>query len=209
MDTYTSDCEPALQQCASSGSNSDCSNAENTCYDDIEGPISQSGNFDVYDIRAPSNDPNPPSTYQTYLQTASVQKAIGAKVQYQECPNAPYQKFSTTGDDSRSTLPQLSSVVSSGSVQTLVWAGDADWICNWFGGQAAAEAVDYPGQGEFVAAELQPYKVSGTEMGTYKTQGKLSFLRVYGAGHEVPFYQPTVALQVFEQTMKGQAISST
>ena len=33
--------------------------------------------------------------------------------------------------------------------------------------------------------------------------------RVFGAGHEVPYYQPAVALQVFRQTMGGQALSST
>ena len=209
LDTYSSDCQPAIQQCASSGSNTDCANAQTTCYDEVEGPLSQSANFDVYDIREPSNDPYPPKTYATYLQTASIQQKIGARVKYQECPAAPYNKFSATGDDSRSTLPQLSSVVSSGSVQTLIWAGDADWICNWYGGFDVANAIEYPGQSAFAAAAVQPYSVGGTEMGTYKTQGKLSWLRVYRAGHEVPYYQPTVALQVFEQTMKGQGIFST
>ena len=33
--------------------------------------------------------------------------------------------------------------------------------------------------------------------------------RVFGAGHEVPYYQPAVALQVFKQTMGQQALSST
>ena len=209
LDTYSSDCQPAIQQCASSGSNTDCANAQTTCYDEVEGPLSQSANFDVYDIREPSNDPYPPKTYATYLQTASIQQKIGARVKYQECPAAPYNKFSATGDDSRSTLPQLSSVVSSGSVQTLIWAGDADWICNWYGGFDVANAIEYPGQSAFAAAAVQPYSVGGAEMGTYKTEGKLSWLRVYGAGHEVPYYQPMVALQVFEQTMKGQAIFST
>ena len=40
---------------------------------------------------------------------------------------------------------------------------------------------------------------------------RLTFLviRVFGAGHEVPYYQPAVALQVFRQTMGQQALSST
>lgn len=209
LSKYNSDCVPALKKCASSGSNSDCSTAQTTCYNDIEGPLSQVSDFDVYDVREPSNDPYPPSTYSTYLQQTSVQNAIGAKQKYQECPDAVYDKFSSTGDDSRSTLSQLSSVVQSGNVTTLVWAGDADFICNWFGGLAAANAIDYDGQATFSNAGLKPYTMNGQEVGTFKTQGKLSFLRVYGAGHEVPYYQPEVALQVFEQTMKGQAISST
>jgi carboxypeptidase C (cathepsin A) len=99
LKTYNSDCLPALQQCtATTGNNQACENADNTCYDDIEGPISETGNFDVYDIREPSNDPYPPETYATYLQKSSVVKAIGAKSTYSECPAAPGNKFSTTGD---------------------------------------------------------------------------------------------------------------
>lgn len=91
----------------------------------------------------------------------------------------------------------------------VVWAGDADWICNWFGGLAAANAVTYAGSSAFNAAPLEPYTVNGAEGGTFKTVDNFSFLRVFGAGHEVPYYQPAVALQVFRQTMGGEALSST
>lgn len=88
-----------MAKCSSlSGSNSACTNADNTCYNAVEGPIENANDFDVYDVRAPSNDPNPPETYVTYLQSSTVVKAIGAKSTYAECPNAPYQKFSNTGD---------------------------------------------------------------------------------------------------------------
>lgn len=208
LNTYRTQCLPALQTCASSGSNSDCKNANKVCYNSIEGPLSQTADFDVYDIRSPANDPNPPQTYVNYLQSPAVVKAIGAQVTYQECPNAPYQKFDATGDNSRSFLSQLSDVVKSG-VQTVVWAGDADWICNWFGNQVAAEAVTYPDQAALKNTPLTNYTVNGKVAGRFKTAGKLSFMRVFGAGHEVPFYQPEVALQVFKQTMRGLPLTST
>ncbi|KAF2489930.1 putative carboxypeptidase S1 [Lophium mytilinum] len=208
MSTYNSDCLPAIQSCTSSGSSSDCQNADNTCYQDIEGPLSEVGDFDVYDIREPSDDPYPPSTYQTYLTTASVVKAIGAKSTYQECPNAPYNKFASTGDNPRSFLATLSKVVQTG-LTTVLWAGDADWICNWFGVLDVANAVTYSGTSTFSKKALAPYTVGGTEKGTFKTVSNLSFLRVYGAGHEVPYYQPETALQVFIQTMQKKPISST
>jgi carboxypeptidase C (cathepsin A) len=208
LNTYDTQCAPALTQCQSTGSNTDCVNSVNTCYNGIEGPLSQSGDFDVYDIRAPSNDPNPPQTYTKYLSDPTVVKAIGAKSAYQECPNAPYQKFATTGDNARSFLAQLSDVVKSG-VTTVVWAGDADWICNWYGGLAAADAVSFSGQNQFAASELAPYNVAGAQGGTFKTVDNFSFLRVFGAGHEVPFYTPQLALQVFKQTMQKLPLSST
>lgn len=74
--------------------------------------------------REPSNDPYPPETYVAYLQRADIMKAIGAQVTYAECPDAPYYKIADTGDDARSFLDTLSTVIQSG-VNTLIWAGDA------------------------------------------------------------------------------------
>ena len=104
--TYNSKCVPALNKCISSGSNANCESADNTCYNDIEGPLSETTSqggaaaydFDVYDIREPSNDPYPPETYSSYLLQPSVTSAIGAKATYTECPDAPYEKFASTGD---------------------------------------------------------------------------------------------------------------
>ncbi|KAN0094201.1 carboxypeptidase-like protein S1 [Hyaloscypha variabilis] len=209
LSTYTSSCLPLLQKCTSvTGSNSACENADNTCYNDIEGPLSSVADFDVYDIREPSDDPYPPDTYVSYLQSTSVMTAIGAQSTYTECPDAPYEKFADTGDDARSFLATLSTVVQSG-ITTLIWAGDADWICNWFGGLAVADAITYSGQSAFQDTPVTSYTVAGVAGGTFKTVGNLSWLRVFGAGHEVPYYQPAVALQVFKQTMMKQAISST
>lgn len=114
LSAYSSQCAPALSKCHSSGSNTDCVNSDNACYNAIEGPLSSSDpsqggvalyDFDVYDIRQPSNNPYPPSTYSTYLAQPAVVKAIGAKNSYQECPNAPYQKFASTGDSKPYPLP--------------------------------------------------------------------------------------------------------
>ena len=130
MNSYTSSCLPALQKCTSQTStsqNSACVQASNACYNGIEGPISGGANFDVYDVRQGSNDPYPPETYATYLQSASVRQAIGAQTTYQECPNGPYSKFSSTGDISRSFLSTLGSLAQSG-LRMVMWAGDADWV---------------------------------------------------------------------------------
>jgi carboxypeptidase C (cathepsin A) len=125
LNTYNSQCVPALKQCNSlTGENSACESSDSTCYNGIEGPISQAKDFDVYDVRAPSNDPNPPETYSSYINQQSIRTKIGAKVSYTECGNAGFQKFSSTGDDSRSLLSTLGTVVSSG-IQVIIWAGDA------------------------------------------------------------------------------------
>lgn len=188
MNAYTTKCLPALNSCASSGSNSACKNADSACSNAIENPLYSSADFDPYDIRSGSNDPEPPANYVKYLQTSSVVKAIGAKSTFQECPDAPYNKFAATGDSPRSFLDELSDVVSA-NVTTLIWAGDADWICNWYGVFDVVNSVTYSGSAAFKAKALSPYKVNGKEGGTFKTEGNLSFLRVYAAGHEVMYYR--------------------
>ncbi|KAB2581155.1 Carboxypeptidase S1 [Lasiodiplodia hormozganensis] len=205
---YTKTCLPAIQSCESTGTVSACVNADNKCYNSIEGPLSEEADFNVYDVRIGASVTDPPETYADYLARDDVKKAIGARSTYSECADTPYNKFSSTGDNPRSFLPELNSVVQSG-LTTLVWAGDADWICNWMGNYDAAQAVEFDGQTEFRAASLEPYKVNGVEGGTFKTVDNFSFLRVYEAGHEVPYYQPELALQVFKQTMQKKPISST
>lgn len=102
--TYENDCLPYLQECTSTtGDDSECEDADTECYNSIEGPLSELGDFDVYDIREPSDDPYPPETYATYLTKSAVVKAIGALSTYQECPDAPYEKFADTGDGKKSS----------------------------------------------------------------------------------------------------------
>lgn len=65
----------------------------------------------------------------------------------------------------------------------------ASRICNWFGVLDVANAVTYSGQSAFKSKALAPYTVNGKEGGQFKTEGNLSFLRVYGAGHEIMYYR--------------------
>lgn len=207
LDSYNQDCVPALNTCSSSGTNSACANAENTCVNDIENPIA-AGDFDVYDLRASSQDSFPPGTYATYLGDSTIQSKIGAQHSYVECSDASGQKFSTTGDDARSFISILSTVVQSG-IQVLIWAGDADWICNTAGVQAVIAQLQFAQSATFNSQSLAPYTVNGVQYGTFKTAGNLSFLNVFGAGHEVPAYQPIPALQAFIQTLTQKPLSST
>lgn len=70
-------------------------------------------------------------------------------------------------------------------------------------------AIEWSGQTQFNEQELANYTVKGTAGGLYKTFKNLSWLQVYGAGHEVPYYAPAVALQAFTQTLGRKGLSST
>lgn len=208
LKTYDRRCLPELNTCSSSGSDAACKKADNTCFNKIEGPIQIGSDFDVYDLRAPSQDPFPPETYVSYLQDPAIQSKIGAQQVYKECTNAPFKKFVSTGDDARSFLSTLGTVIQSG-IQVLIWAGDADWICNTAGVQAVISRLQFAQSADFNSKSLTPYTASGVQYGVFKTAGSLSFLNVFNAGHEVPAYQPVVSFQAFVQTLSQQPLSST
>jgi carboxypeptidase C (cathepsin A) len=204
----TNRCKPALQKCTSLTSTAQtgsCESAESTCGNYIESAIINDKDFDVYDVREPSNDPYPPAVYSTYINQASIRSKIGAKVSYTECSDSVDNDFENFGDDSRSTLSTMLGDVQSG-IQILMWAGDADFICNYLGNYNVAMQVAPSG---FNSKSLQSYTVNGKAGGLFKTQNNFSWLQVYGAGHEVPYYAPEVSLQVFRQTMSKAVLTST
>ncbi|KAG8882413.1 hypothetical protein FRB98_003719 [Tulasnella sp. 332] len=188
-----------------SSSDTVCINADNYCYDNIEAVCI--GNQDVYDVRQQNPDPYPPEYYVNYLQTSSIQTKIGAAVKYQECPDAPYEKFANTGDDSRTWLPELGALANS-KMRILIWAGDADYICNWMGGYAAISAMPWYGNATFSSTAFTNVTVGGVAAAQVKNVDNFTFARVFGAGHEVPYYQPQVALAFLEQVIAGQPIHS-
>lgn len=85
-------------------------------------------------------------------------------------------------------MPELSSVVRSG-IRTVLWAGDSDAVCNWFGGLDVADSLDWRGKMDFEHKEVENYTVDGVVGGTFKTVDNLSWLRVFEAGHEVPYFR--------------------
>lgn len=98
MESYNNACLPAIKSCDQSGRNFACANADVVCMGDIQTPITRDADFNVYDVRKPSDDPNPPDTYKTYLRDPEVKKAIGAQSNYEECSDTAGNPFQTTGD---------------------------------------------------------------------------------------------------------------
>ena len=139
-------------------------------------------------------------------------------------------QFNLTGDYIRSKSLYLEAVINAG-VRTVLYDGDADYICNYIGFEAMVRAscclrpflafaltqslhtqaasLDTSFSSEFAEQEFTTYTVNGEAAGLYKNAGTFSYLRVYGAGHEVPAYKGAAALQMFTQIMSDQPLSST
>ncbi|KAH8884122.1 carboxypeptidase S1 [Thozetella sp. PMI_491] len=211
MNAYSTLCVPAVAQCAKTGTDDDCSNADDICYTEAEGNISERPDldFDVYDIRSGADDPNPPTTYINYLAREDVLQAIGAETAYHASNNTIFNQFISTGDTARTSIPWLSEVARAG-IPILIWVGDADWLCNYIGAQGVAESIQFHGQTSFKTKDLADFKIAGdnTVYGSYKVQDNLSYLKVFQASHNLVFSQPKPALAAFTQMLTDGKISS-
>ncbi|KAI0000718.1 putative carboxypeptidase S1 [Xylariaceae sp. FL0662B] len=205
---YDKTCKPAFDQCAATGTADACVSAFTTYYKEIEYPLmdamNANPNFVLADVRL--SGLRPPTTHVAYLQRPDVQKALGARVNYTD--NGGAEGFFKTGDDPRSFLGQLSAVVRAG-VRVLIWTGDADYVSNWIGTLRVADAAEWPGQEAFGSKTLDPYTLNGVQKGTFKSLENFSFVRVFEAGHNIPFYQPEASLQIFKQIMGTEGLLPT
>lgn len=162
---------------------------------------------DEYDARELTPDPFPYEFYVAYLNSPVVQAGIGAFQNFSEYANAVGTDFGTTGDDGREshTIEDMRSLIEQ-NVTVMMYTGDADYNCNWLGGEAVSKEINPTG---FSAAGYVNISTSdGVVHGQVKQAGAFSFVRIYESGHEVPFYQPLAALEIFARAIAGLDIAS-
>lgn len=199
-------CTDQLIECKASGDDQVCSDADNFCYgaeviyDDVSGR-------DEYDMRYLTPDPFPYEFYVKYLNSPKVLAAIGAYTNFSEFSGAVGENFGLTGDDGRDmrTVEDMQKLLKAG-VNVVLYAGDADYICNWLGVEAVAGVVGAPHWEK--AGYVNLTTSDGIVHGQVKQAGKFSFTRVYESGHEVPFYQPLASLEMFDRAVNGLDIAT-
>lgn len=190
--------------------NQACMNAQTNCEQNVLSPYLTSRR-NIYDITQQMPDSFPPSSYLEYLNTAEVQAAVGAVVNYTQSSNAVITAFNQTGDYERGgQINDLAYLLSQGVRVALIY-GDRDYVCNWLGGEAVSFAVaaQSPTYSPFYSAGYADIVVNDTYVGGASRQfGNLSFSRIYDAGHLVPAYQPETAFTVFTRIIMGTDIST-
>jgi len=204
-------CVDQILDCKARGIDEICASADAFCANLVESIYDIYLERDEYDVReldtADYPDPFPYSFYIDYLNTPEVQSAIGAYQNYSESSNAVYAAFTSTGDDNREsgTVEAMRALIAQ-DVTVMMYTGDADYNCNWLGGQAVSDEIAAPG---FDCAGYANITTSDDIVhGQVKQAGKFSFVRIYESGHEVPFYQPLAALEIFERAVTGKDIET-
>ncbi|KAJ2856988.1 hypothetical protein GGI22_003638, partial [Coemansia erecta] len=176
----------------------------------ILAPYQQAGH-NPYDVRTPCQ-PSATSLCDPYMDLIAayashpdVQAALGTTsiAKYELCDHDVQMSFVNSGDEFLTTASStwLPQVLDAG-IQVLVYAGDADLICNWIGIKELMLHLPWYGGPAFAAASDIPWTIGGSIVaGTARSFGGLSFLQVYGAGHMVAKDKPLVAHTMFRQWM--------
>jgi cathepsin A (carboxypeptidase C) len=81
-------------------------------------------------------------------------------------------------------------------IDVLIYAGDADFICNWYGNKAWTLTLDWSGKDAFNAQEDTAFMVNNAAKGELRSANGFTFFRMYEAGHMTPMDQPEATLQM-------------
>jgi len=159
-------------------------------------PIQLTG-INLYDIRIPCE--MPPLCYNfslvdAFLAQPYVIEALGvAGHSWVDCNRFVDLLLVFAGDWMLNFADDVPLLLANG-VNVLVYSGEDDFICNWYGGNAWTHALQWPGQSAFNAAPNTTWHVNGGEAGTAISAEGFTFLRVKDAGHMVPHDQPVNAV---------------
>jgi len=209
MRTKYKTCASLINACYTYQNTFACVPSAYYCNSAMISPFQQTG-LNIYDVREKC-DPNNQLCYsiltgiEKYLNRADVQAEIGVKREYQGCNMQINLRFMMAGDWMKPYHQLVPGILAEG-VRVLIYAGDADYICNHFGNKAWALEVEWDGQDGFNDAEDQIWtsKITGRTAGEFRSYEGLTYLRVYEAGHMVPYDQAEASSEFINHWIKAK-----
>ncbi|KXN69598.1 alpha/beta-hydrolase [Conidiobolus coronatus NRRL 28638] len=108
-----------------------------------------------------------------------------------------FNKFSATGDVAISHQEEIVDLLQN-NIRVLLYAGDADYLCNWKSVQAVAKDMDWTYKTQFNAAQTSSWCPTPhpSPLGDLTTYKNLSFLKIFNSGHYIPLDKPEVIYTV-------------
>ncbi|WEW61996.1 serine-type carboxypeptidase [Emydomyces testavorans] len=212
MDNALPRCLSMIESCYSSESTWVCVPASIYCNSAIIGPYQRTGQ-NPYDVRTKCEDSGSLCYTQLnyitkWLNQQSVMDTLGVEVSsYDSCNMDINRNFLFHGDWMKPFHRVVPALID--QIRVLIYAGDADFICNWLGNQAWTDALEWSGQKKFAHAQMKNLtivdnKSEGKNIGEVKSHGNFTFMRLYGGGHMVPLDQPEASLEFFNRWLGGE-----
>ena len=122
------------------------------------------------------------------------------------CNDDVFDAFVSTADHNVGYTEVIGKLLDKG-LRVLLYAGDADYICNWYGVEAVSLEIPWTGKQSFNKAGYTDFLVEEESYGQVRQAGNLSFLRVWNSGHEVPYYQPKASLEMFRRMIQHREMA--
>ncbi|KAK4575048.1 hypothetical protein LTR86_000900 [Recurvomyces mirabilis] len=212
MDNALPRCQSLIQNCYNSESVWSCVPASIYCNNAMIGPYQRTGQ-NVYDVRKKCGGNSlcydELDWIQEYLNRKEVMEALGAEVdKYDSCNFDINRNFLFQGDWMQPFHRLVPGILK--EIPILVYAGDADFICNWLGNLAWTQALEWPGQKKYAKAPMEDLKLmdDGTKIGAVKSGANLTFIRLHAGGHMIPYDQPVASLDMVNRWLGGEWIES-
>ncbi|KAK4942550.1 hypothetical protein LTR10_017679 [Elasticomyces elasticus] len=206
MDNALPRCLNLIESCYNSESVWSCVPASIYCNNALLAPYQRTGQ-NVYDVRGKCKDSSnlcyPELGWiSKWLNDKTVMKALGVEVDgYDSCNFDINRNFLFQGDWMQPFHRLVPGLIE--KLPVLIYAGDADFICNWLGNKAWTEALEYPDHKKFAAAEMEDLRLDGTKngrkIGEVKSHGNFTFMRIHAGGHMVPLDQPEASLEFYNR----------
>lgn len=139
-----------------------------------------------------------------YLNLEFVKDAVGAETEsFTGCDETVFRNFILSGDGMKPFQQYVAELLEK-DIPVLLYEGDKDVICNWLGNHAWSDALEYSKHDLFEVQPLRPWRTrDGVLAGEVKNYDKFTFVRVYDAGHMVPYDQPENSLDLVNRWILG------
>lgn len=199
-------CVAATQLCYDEPNAYTCQLAGSICSANYMVPFIRTG-LNPYDIRRPCGDESlcykEISWVEKFLLLEEVRRQLGAEApSFLLCNDSVGRNFGKTGDGAKPFQGYVTELLELG-IPVLIYVGDKDWICNWLGNEAWTKALPWKHNDEFARAHPHDWWVDGEHAGTVTNYNNFTFLRIFDAGHMVPYDQPNNSLQMINRWISG------
>jgi len=205
-------CQAAMKaSCIDVWDHINCGAAFSFCSLELMGPY-QSLGLSSYDMTRDCTRTDiecvPGTKIPEYLNQPHIRKELGIDAgfgNYTDHSNIIGNAFGASGDLFHQNQVYVAELLAR-NISVLIYAGTTDFICNWLGNEKWTLNMEWFGQEDFVAQELEEWTIDGVAAGKMRSAHGLMFATVYGGGHLLPYDRPMESLTMLNRWLWKQEL---
>ncbi|KAH8728155.1 Alpha/Beta hydrolase protein [Phaeosphaeriaceae sp. PMI808] len=189
--------------------NAACALATQYCFQFVQGAFTSVSDRSPFDISREKLAVFPPEYIIGYMNQDWVQKELGVPLNFSiSFTGLVNTYFAVTGDPVKVTIDTMD-YVAQNDIKIAFVFGDRDYRCNWMGGEAVSLALSHSSAPSFRSAGYESFITNSTYGGgVVRQHNKISFSRVFDAGHAVGAFQPETVSKIFDRVMFDKDVAT-